>query len=127
MIKQRRRHACAIRKTMTYVIGGEAGPFKNSMEIWDGIRWTYSQIQVRNGWSDMVGSLLLQNTKLYFFTSWDNNEDCENLKCGEIWQIDERNRFQLHGNMEKSRSGFTIFTIPHNFLTTCKGLYPELN
>ena len=127
MIKERRGQACAIRNNVTYVIGGEWSTTRNSMELWDGSRWTYSEIEVGDAY--MEGGLLLHNTKLYLFTSWGSDlqwrhfHKSESTKGGEIWEIDERNKFRLYGNMPEPIREFTVFTIPYNYnITNCKGL-----
>ena len=123
MVQKRKGHACAIRQNITYVIGGEWGSAMNTMEMWDGYSWKSLNTPVGDVFMD--GNLLLQNTKLYLFTTWGKDSEWwhggKTLQGSEIWEIDEDNNFRLYGNMTENMRGFTVFTIPHYFLMNCKG------
>lgn len=111
MTKGREEHACAVRGTDVVVIGGEVRT-RNSMEVWDGSSWSYSIATV--GATEL--QLISHGKNLYLFGGW------KDFKLNnKIWKIDQHNIFTEVGSTSISRKAYSLFTVPHSFLTNCKG------
>ena len=111
MIKGRYHHACAMRGTDVFVIGGEMTT-RSSFEIWNGKHWSYSISTI--GATEL--QLISQGNNLYLFGGWEDG----NLG-NTIWKIDHENRFVEVGNTVMARSRYALFALPHGFLTDCEG------
>ena len=112
MIKGRQWHACAMSDNDVFVIGGEIHT-RSSFEIWNGTDWSYSVGTI--GATDL--QLISQGKNLYLFGGWEDG----NLG-NKIWKIDHDNRFVEVGYTAMSRFDYTLFTLPHGFLTDCEGI-----
>ena len=113
MIKDRRNHACAMRGKDVFVIGGEVST-RNSLEVWDGYSWSYSVGHI--GATEL--KLIDQGKNVYLFGGWEDNR-----LQNKIWKIDQQNKFTEVGSTSIPRKSYSLFTIPHSFLTNCQGRY----
>ena len=112
MIKGREYHACAMRGKDVFVIGGEVNTRK-SIEVWNGKNWSYSIGHI--GASNH--QLISQGRYLYLFGGWEDGEH-----VNTIWKINHQNQFIEAGATSMARKNYVIFTLPHGFLTNCKGM-----
>ena len=112
MIKGREYHACAMRGKDVFVIGGEVST-RNSIEVWKGDTWTYSVGPI--GANEL--QLLSRGRYLYLFGGWENN-----TLFTKIWKIDQNNEFTEVGSTSIARKGYSLFAVPHSFLTNCQGM-----
>ena len=123
MRRGRENHACAMRDTDVFVIGGEVSE-KNSIEIWNGRNWAYSIGPIGATYLKLIS----QGRNLYLFGGWEDavqnyiylfvNKNLFN----KIWKINDQNEFDVVGNTAIARRQYALFTVPYGYLTNCQGM-----
>ena len=119
MIKGREFHACAMRGKEVFVIGGEAST-RNSIEVWNGYRWIYSIGRIGATYLQLIS----QGRYLFLFGGWEDNL-WRNIG-NKIWKIDQNNEFTEVGRTSAARTGYSLFTVSHSFLSNCEGIHISL-
>ena len=121
MRRGRENHACAMRDTDVFVIGGEVSE-KNSIEIWNGRNWAYSIGPIGATYLELIA----KGRNLYLFGGWENVDQYyfklhQNL-YNKIWKINDKNEFDVVGNTVVVRQKYALFTLPFGYLSNCEGV-----
>ena len=121
MKRGREDHACAMRGTDVFVIGGEVST-KNSIEVWNGRNWAYSIGPIGAAYLKLIA----KGRNLYLFGGWEYGEQYyinlhQNL-YNKIWKINDKNEFDVVGNTSISRQDYVLFTVPYGYLSNCQGM-----
>ena len=116
MRRGRENHACAMRDTDVFVIGGEVSE-KNSIEIWNGRNWAYSVGPIGATYLKLIS----QGRNLYLFGGWEEPIGHTAKLYNKIWKINDKNEFFVVGNTAIARTLYALFTLPYGFLTNCQG------